>query len=396
MCTSLARRVERSFERRGFGLAPLQTPWVRERLGLKPGEPLTEMQVLTSDGRVFGGTDAVVYLARWVWWGWPVYAMAKLPGMLRVLRFAYRWVAERRSCIGGICERPRKAVWPGWFPLVFFPLFVTGFRSELPPWVFMWLLAFSIFAGCKWWTYWQAKVAGVHAGTKRMIGYLLAYPGMDASEFLNAQTRVPKPALSAWIVAAFKIVLGATFFWGIARLVPSQWVLLKGWVGMFGLILLLHFGIFHIVVLLWQKAGVNARHIMRSPILATSLSDFWGKRWNLGFRDLSHAWIFQPSRARVGAVGATILAFLVSGLIHELVISFPARVGYGFPTMYFILQGLGVVVERSTWGMQLGLGRGFLGWAFTLLFAAGPAFWLFHPPFVMRVIIPFMQAMGAL
>ena len=41
--------------------------------------------------------------------------------------------------------------------------------------------------------------------------------------------------------------------------------------------------------------------------------------------------------------------------------------------------------------------RGWLrGRLFTLAIVAAPAFWLFHPPFVRRVILPFMQAIGAL
>ena len=89
------------------------------------------------------------------------------------------------------------------------------------------------------------------------------------------------------------------------------------------------------------------------------------------------------------------VAFLGSGLIHDLVISLPAQGGYGLPTAYFVLQALGLAVERSSFGQSLGLGKGFAGWSFTLLVAAGPAFWLFHPPFVTRIVVPFMAAMGA-
>jgi hypothetical protein len=38
---------------------------------------------------------------------------------------------------------------------------------------------------------------------------------------------------------------------------------------MAGLILLLHFGTFHVLSLAWRRAGVNAQPIMRSPVLAT-------------------------------------------------------------------------------------------------------------------------------
>lgn len=165
---------------------------------------------------------------------------------------------------------------------------------------------------------------------------------------------------------------------------------------MLGLSFLLFFGAFHILALLWQRAEVDARHIMHAPVLARSPSDFWGARWNLAFRKLSYDFLFQPLSRRLGAGGATLATFLASGVIHEIVISFPARGGYGLPTGYFLLQGFGVILERSTLGKRLGLDHGLAGWLFTLLLTAGPLFWLFHVPFVTRVVVPFLRAIGAL
>jgi Membrane bound O-acyl transferase family len=172
--------------------------------------------------------------------------------------------------------------------------------------------------------------------------------------------------------------------------------LIRGWVGLLGLVLLLHFGSFEIVALGWQALGVRAEPIMQAPAFSHSLSEFWGKRWNLGFRQLSYEFVFRPLHALVGVWAATLLVFLVSGLIHESVISVPARGGYGLPTGYFILQGLGVLIERSPAGRALGLGGGIRGWTFMAVTTAAPAFWLFHPPFVLRVMLPFMEAIRAL
>lgn len=165
---------------------------------------------------------------------------------------------------------------------------------------------------------------------------------------------------------------------------------------MVGLIFLLHFGSFDLLARAWQAAGVCAEPIMRAPILSQSLGEFWGKRWNLGFRQLSHDFLFRPALPKLGVGGATMLVFFASGLIHELVISVPARAGYGLPTAYFLLQGLAALAERSYLGRLLGLQSGVSGRLWTVLVAAAPAYGLFHPWFVMRVIVPFMEAIRAL
>jgi hypothetical protein len=55
-----------------------------------------------------------------------------------------------------------------------------------------------------------------------------------------------------------------------------------------------------------------------------------------------------------------------------------------------------MLFERSAAGRRLGLGAGWRGWMFTIFVTAGPAFWLFHPAFVHRVVLPMLQAIGAL
>lgn len=286
--------------------------------------------------------------------------------------------------------------WIGWTPLAIFAASALAVRSYLPAWGFMGTLAFAIYFGFKWLTWWRARVCGVYTSPLRSVGYFLAWPGMDAHTFFDVKAKPPQPRATDWTFAILKTVLGAVLLWGIAERVPPRQTLLAGWIGMLGLGFLLFFGAFHILALLWQGAGVDARHIMCTPVLARSPSDFWGARWNLAFRKLSYDFVFRPLLGRIGIGGAILAAFLVSGFIHELVISWPAGGGYGLPTMYFMLQGFGVIIERSPLGKRLDLDHGFSGWLFTLVLTAGPVFWLFHPPFVTRVVIPFMHAIGAL
>jgi len=289
-------------------------------------------------------------------------------------------------------HRPKLLI--AWLPLAVLLCGAASLRDVLEPWEFMWALAFCIYSGLKWLSWWQAR-DGIPHTVARSAGYLLAWPGMDAESFLRSGARVPPPATREWLVALGKTILGGVLFWGVARRVPGV-PLVQGWLGMGGLILLLHFGSFHLAALGWQRLGVDAQPIMSAPLRSSSLSEFWGQRWNLGFRQLSYDFIFRPLRGPLGAGFASFLVFVLSGLIHELVISMPARGGYGLPTAYFVMQGLGVAAERSRAGRQCGLGKGVRGWLFMAACTAGPAFWLFHPPFVLRVIRPFMEAVHAL
>ena len=86
--------------------------------------------------------------------------------------------------------------------------------------------------------------------------------------------------------------------------------------------------------------------------------------------------------------------FLVSGGIHDAVISIPAGGGYGLPTLYFAIQGGGVLLERSWPGKRIGLRRGLAGRLFCAAVILGPVFVLFHDPFLERVIIPMLQFLG--
>jgi len=104
VCTSLVRRFRRPLETRGYGLAALQDPRALALLALPPAELLREMRVATADGKIYGGAEAIVYLARQIWWAWPFYAAAKLPGVPRILDACYRWFADHRTCASGLCS----------------------------------------------------------------------------------------------------------------------------------------------------------------------------------------------------------------------------------------------------------------------------------------------------
>ena len=418
-CTAAARTWQRVFARRGFEFLPLQTPWVQQRLGLRPDAPLEEMRVLTARNEDLSGADAVVYLARQIWWTRPIAGLARLPGMTGLLDRGYRWIARHRGCthtkcglvcvrdanfaamVGATTESDKRAAGTiastlPWLGLVLLPAIAIFFRPSVPPWIFMWAMTGALFLGCKWLTFWRAKQKGTNASAVRAFGFFFLWAGMDATAFLGTratQETVNGPARRA-AFALIKMGAGMFFLFELARFAPNP--LLAGWIGMIGLILILHFGLFDLAATAWRMLGIAAKPIMTAPIKSTSLNEFWGRRWNGAFNQLVLDLFFRPLSRTVGSTRATLATFLISGLLHELVISLPAGAGYGLPTSYFLLQGGGVLAQRSAYGRRLGLRGGIRGWLFTMMIVAPPAFWLFHPPFVRQVLLPFMRAIHAL
>ncbi|MGC1414129.1 MAG: DCC1-like thiol-disulfide oxidoreductase family protein [Candidatus Acidiferrum sp.] len=105
-CTRIARWLAPILERRGLAVAPLQDSRVGVLLGMSREELLREMRLLLSDGQRFGGADVAVALAREIWWALPLAWLARIPGIMEVLRSGYRHVAIHRSCAAHACPAP--------------------------------------------------------------------------------------------------------------------------------------------------------------------------------------------------------------------------------------------------------------------------------------------------
>jgi hypothetical protein len=266
---------------------------------------------------------------------------------------------------------------------------------DWPRWLLMWLLTGAIYFAFKVLTWSTTQTS--HVPRWRQVAYLFAWPGMNAERFLTSdgQQQVSWPSANEWIRGAVNLVSGAVIFWTAKNWLPPSSPILLGWAGMIGTILMLHFGSFQLLSCLWRSAGFDAPPLMNRPTHSTSVAEFWGRRWNMAFRDLTYQFLFRPLRSRIGPVAALVVGFVISGVIHDIVISLPAGGGYGGPTAFFTIQAAAIFAERSRAGRALGLGHGWRGWLFTAIALLLPVRLLFHDAFVANVVVPFMKAFGA-
>ncbi len=265
ICTRTARRCKGLLERVGFQIAALQVAEAGvECRRDERGRP-TEMIVVMPDGRKLGGADGIVAIARRLWWGWPLYAVAQVPGVMNLMRVVYRYIAARRACSGSVCAIPQRRKAGDGLVLVILPVLVLLTQNFYPSWVFMWLLAWSLFFGCKWLT-WRRGLRTIDGvGWFVSLGYLFGWVGMDAKRFFSGAPVQFKLKWSDWGWPVANILAGTTLIWLVVRQMVGAWPIAAGWVGMVGVILCLHFGTFQLLALAWQRSGVNARSLMQEP-----------------------------------------------------------------------------------------------------------------------------------
>lgn len=260
-----------------------------------------------------------------------------------------------------------------------------------PAWSRMWLIAVVVYAICKLISFWPERHRG---SSRRRVAYLLWWPGLDARMFLGAEVG-HVPTVREWLFALLKLTVGCGLI-AISGSIRSISPMVRGWIGMIGIVFVLHFGLFHVLSCAWRSFGVQAIPLMDWPICSRSLADFWGRRWNRAFRDLTHRFLFQPLGRRMSPAAALFIAFFFSGLVHELAITVPAGGGYGGPTLYFVMQAIGLAIERSGWGRAIGLRGGWRGRLFAAGVIVGPVMLLFPRPFVLGIILPFTEFVASL
>jgi alginate O-acetyltransferase complex protein AlgI len=230
----------------------------------------------------------------------------------------------------------------------------------------------------------------------RWLGFAALWPGMRPTPFATAGD-APLPGAPALLVRGFvRLALGLALV-VLARL---AWAVtgsrfLATALALPGLSFILHFGIFNVVAGAWRRAGVDVHALFRAPLLSRSLAEFWGRRWNLAFSEMTAIGVYRPLSRRVGKPAALVLAFVFSGLLHELAISLPVRAGFGLPLLYFAIHGALMLAERALERAGRPVHRRpAVGRAWTTFWLVAPLPILFHRPFLRGVVWPILGIAG--
>ena len=225
----------------------------------------------------------------------------------------------------------------------------------------------------------------------RLLAYCV-WIGMQPKQFLpgaRLAAGAPIPTVTGFLL---NVLTGVALLRLLPYLLPvSTPRMFRFWIALFGAGFLL-VARCDVWALVFRAMGFPVEKLWDCPIAATSLGDFWGRRWNRLVPGMLREVIFIPVARRAGARFALLAVFLYSGLYHEF-ISFWARSGFGGPTVYFLVQYLGVASENSRPGRWLrchpSLARGWT-WAVVIL----PVGLIVQPTLVEGYLIPMLVKMG--
>lgn len=219
--------------------------------------------------------------------------------------------------------------------------------------------------------------------------YLSVWPGFDVEPFLKArQPQELEPSrftrgyvlMSAGLVAAICL----SIFW------PHLAAGVGGLAGIAVIITTVHLGYCDVLSSLLMWAGYPVKALFNSPWRSTSLRDFWNLRWNIAFVEMNRQ-LFTPLLRRFFSIkGAVFAAFVLSGLLHELAISYPAGAGVGGPLIYFLIQGAACMVETRLFKNKRPSALQ-IAWTWTILLVPAPL--LFTAQFRGELIEPMFQAL---
>ncbi|XP_010270116.1 PREDICTED: acyl-CoA--sterol O-acyltransferase 1-like [Nelumbo nucifera] len=139
--------------------------------------------------------------------------------------------------------------------------------------------------------------------------------------------------------------------------------------------------------------GLELEPQFDDPYLSTSLQDFWGRRWNIMASNILRSTVYEPTRSlaeritgrKWASLPAILATFVVSGLMHELIIFYLGRSEPTWEmTWFFILHGFCLALEipaKSALASRWRLHRSVSG-PLTIAFVMGTSFWLFFPQFL--------------
>jgi Membrane bound O-acyl transferase family len=249
-------------------------------------------------------------------------------------------------------------------------------------------------------TFWSLKIVVANNQLKKSeqlnflqwLFFCCAWFGMNPSVFKKFPNKALPKSVYYCVFGLSRIIVGVILIniaYNFLNNTSSSFYYLQYTAYLIGVSFILHFGILNINTGLLRMVGVNVFPLFNNPIKSKSLQEFWSKRWNMAFVELTTIAVMRPAKKVFSQRLAIVISYIFSGLLHELAISLPVNKGFGKPFLYFILQALIILFIEPKVIFKIKTKAAKLLWLLACVFT--PIFILFHIKFREQIILPLIE-----
>ncbi|CAM6021247.1 unnamed protein product [Sphagnum balticum] len=284
----------------------------------------------------------------------------------------------------GVMKLP-KGVWRlfALLPLIAFYIYMplklaTVFERGFVSFLFTWLTTFKLLLLC-----WDAGPAADPWAFSTFPRFLAV---ISLSLQLKTKSASQARAAGLWHIVLLRLFLKFLFLVLLSSIYTFR-TQLPGWL----IYMMYSFQIYvscslvfdGLATIVSAATGIELEPAYNKPFLSSSLTDFWGKRWNLLISNLMRTAVYEPRFSQVPLWPRTLAlfsCFVVSGLMHELLfvyisLSWPTGEATAFFTLHGILAALELFIRRR---FRLKVTK-LVSIPITLCFLFFSSIWLFYP-----------------
>ncbi len=179
-----------------------------------------------------------------------------------------------------------------------------------------------------------------------VLPYLAPWPGVDTKPF-TSRAKAGDDEAGRFAAGWWRMWLGVALFVAVVLLSPSlnDWAL--GALVVIASLVIVHLGVSYVLTAVYRLAGWPVSPVFDDPWKSRTLVDLWSHRWNRPFVEMNRVLLMPLANRLFGRKWSWVVAFVSSGILHEMAISYPAGAGYGLPLTYFCIQASLIALERK-------------------------------------------------
>jgi len=264
-----------------------------------------------------------------------------------------------------------------WFPTIAVLIAMALLAERLSPVLRLSLASVALYGTFKFAAAIKQRELWPLISIEGWLWYVTIWPGMDLRPFAVRGGVGTEPQVDPqWLRRGLGgIVTGAAILLG--AVISNVGDAIGGWLTVASLLAMVHFGYADVLSWAARRRGFAVRRLFVAPAAAKTLNDFWTRRWNRAFVEMDQI-LFMPALRRHAGKWAPAAMLGLSGVLHELALSYPAGAGWGLPMLYFVGHGSAMHLERTRAFERL---PSQLTQWWTRIWVLAPVSLVFHGPF---------------